>query len=293
MTHHICYHAHCVDGLGAAYAAWAALGEDATRYHPVAYGDPLPDIDPDDSVSFLDFSPPRAQILALAQIAAAITIIDHHASAQRALAGLPDAALDIEGACEISITFDMDHSGAVLAWHHYHPGRPVPRVLELIEDRDLWRFDIPGSRALHYDLETLPDFRDLRHYADHGAFVIEGIETGSIILDHLELQWAELAKRAAQIPWTTPAGDPCTLVACPSPSQWFSDLGHVLLESHPEADVAALYADNLAEGHTTVSLRSRTDGPDVSRIAAAMGGGGHPHAAGFRIQRSAPPVLIW
>lgn len=31
------------------------------------------------------------------------------------------------------------------------------------------------------------------------------------------------------------------------------------------------------------SLRSTEDGPDVSKIATQYGGGGHPHAAGFRI----------
>jgi hypothetical protein len=292
--HHIWYHAKCTDGLGAAYAVWSALGDSGCKYTPVAYGDPLPPIEPDDEVTMVDFSAPRADLLRLAQIASRITILDHHASAERGLEGLDTEALATEGACEIRVTFDMEHSGAVLAWQHFHPGTHVPLPLTLIEDRDLWRFAHSGSRALHYAICDLGDFRVLDELFESNKALLHYIQRGQFILDHLTNQWLDLADRAAeqrimlpigadgaQGPGYFRAGIPCVICACPP--AWFSDLGALLLEQHPAADIAVLYADHQGRQQITVSLRSRPGGPDVSRIAAHYGGGGHPRAAGYRV----------
>lgn len=290
MTHHIWYHSPCNDGLGAAYAAWVALGEDGMRYVPVAYGDPLPEIEPEDEVTLLDFTAPRADLLRLAQVAGRITILDHHASAARALDGLAEEGLATEGACEIRVHFDMNHASAILAWQHFHPDIPAALVLRLIEDRDLWRFQDPDSKPLHYALATERDFRNLDLFRSSHWALTQAITRGRAILTYLEGEWDAIASRAAV---TTPrnGGDqgPFLATVCPCPSSWFSDVGHLLLTQHSEIQVAVLYNDYPASGYTTVSLRSRPGGLDVSRLAAAQGGGGHPQAAGF-LQPLANPL---
>jgi hypothetical protein len=291
--HHIWYHSHCTDGLGAAYAVWSALGDSGCKYTPVAYGDPLPPIELDDEVTMVDFSLPRADLLRLAQTAGRITILDHHASAERGLEGLDTEALATEGACEIRVTFDMEHSGAVLAWQHFHPGTHVPLPLTLIEDRDLWRFAHSGSRALHYAICDLGDFRVLDELFESDKALLHYIQRGQFIVDHLTNQWLDLTHRAGeqQLLLPVPGNDgqgpghflvriPCVVCACPP--AWFSDLGTLLLEQHPTADIAFLYADNQGTRNVSVSLRSRPGGPDVGSIAAHYGGGGHPRAAGYR-----------
>lgn len=292
--HHIWYHAPCTDGLGAAYAAWSALGDGAhLRYTPVAYGKPLPVIEGEDEVTMLDFAPSRAEVLQLAQVAGRITIIDHHASAERALAGLEQEALTTEGACEIRITFNMEHSGAVLAWQHFRPQHPPPLLLQLIEDRDLWRCAHPSSKPLHYALSCIEDFRHLDDAATTPEYLRDLIASGKIILEYLQKEWTHQAKRAGlcTISWFDglgPEGDSPLCVMGPCPSPWFSDVGHLLLEQYPEAQVAALYNDNVGGNYVRVSLRARKNGPDVSRLAAHMGGGGHPQAAGFRVTLGFP-----
>ena len=54
----------------------------------------------------------------------------------------------------------------------------------------------------------------------------------------------------------------------------------MLLERNPDALMAAAYQDQ--QGRRKWSLRSR-EGADfrVDRVAELLGGGGHPHAAGF------------
>jgi nanoRNase/pAp phosphatase (c-di-AMP/oligoRNAs hydrolase) len=70
-----------------------------------------------------------------------------------------------------------------------------------------------------------------------------------------------------------------TVPACNVPPPWASDAGHLLAQGHPFAACFWIDGEQLA-----VSLRSAPDGLDVSEIAKAFGGGGgHPHAAGFKV----------
>ena len=68
------------------------------------------------------------------------------------------------------------------------------------------------------------------------------------------------------------------------PHKYASDVCHALLQDRPVADIAMTYS-RLANGKWRHDLRSREDGPDVSKIAQGYGGGGHKNAAGFIIER--------
>ena len=63
-----------------------------------------------------------------------------------------------------------------------------------------------------------------------------------------------------------------------APYFWSSDAGYIMGEHER---FAACYWDT-PEGRV-FSLRSADNGLDVSEIAKLFGGGGHPHAAGFRL----------
>ena len=63
----VLYHANCLDGFGAAWAAWKALG-DATNYRPVHHGDPLPQIPEGQRVFILDFCYPPELLTHLALV---------------------------------------------------------------------------------------------------------------------------------------------------------------------------------------------------------------------------------
>jgi nanoRNase/pAp phosphatase (c-di-AMP/oligoRNAs hydrolase) len=60
-----------------------------------------------------------------------------------------------------------------------------------------------------------------------------------------------------------------------------SEAGNIMSESFP---FAGTYYDTAL--HRVFSLRSRESGIDVSEIAVRFGGGGHKHAAGFKVDRS-------
>ena len=68
-----------------------------------------------------------------------------------------------------------------------------------------------------------------------------------------------------------------TVPACNVPSVWASDAGNLMAQGHPFAACFWIDGEQIA-----FSLRSAPDGLDVAEIAKRFGGGGHPHAAGFK-----------
>ena len=46
------------------------------------------------------------------------------------------------------------NSGVVLAWKYFHPKKSVPKLLQYVEDIDLWRFKLPFSMEIDAFLRT-------------------------------------------------------------------------------------------------------------------------------------------
>lgn len=264
----VLYHAGCYDGFGAAWAAWRKFGEEAT-YLPVKYGDPFPDVAWDCDLYIVDFSYPRNVLESRALDPSYcinvtdLRVLDHHKTAQADLAGLPFC------------TFDMNKSGARLAWEYFH-GASVPELILYIEDRDLWRFALPGSREAAMYLRAEPfDFRrwnDLKWKFGYD-FDDQVLRDGAAML-RLERQQVDLMCR--QFVWIELGGH---RVPAANATVFFSEVGDRLCELHPDAPFAAYWMDR-GDGKRQWGLRSR-GGCDVAAVAKLYGGGGHAAAAGF------------
>jgi uncharacterized protein len=72
------------------------------------------------------------------------------------------------------------------------------------------------------------------------------------------------------------------VIVANAPYMLASDMGHKMLELYPEADFAAVYYIR-HDLTSTYSLRGRKGGVNVAQIAEQFGGGGHPSAAGMRV----------
>ena len=256
------YHANCADGFAAATAAWLVLGDKAT-YTPVRHGDPLPEIEASARVAIVDFAYPRESLLQLAQQVEHLVVLDHHRS----------AAVDLEG-LEFA-HFDMDKSGARMAWEFWHPEEPFPEAFAYVEDRDLWRWRLPDSREVALALTQIPfDFQlwsrlNVEELKVVGRSLL-GFQTSLIERAVKKAHWLELAG------YRIPASNSCLFQ---------SEVGDELCQKYPDAPFAAVYynkGDSLAW-----SLRSIGEF-DVSRVAATFGGGGHRNAAGFATEVKAP-----
>lgn len=308
----VVHHADCPDGFGAAYAAWRRFGDDAT-YRPMHHGQPweLAEIAGHD-VFILDFSFAPDVLEAMAALAGSVVQIDHHASARRPWAGRLMKAGDgresfRHPALPLTVIFDLDKSGARLAWEHFHPDRTVPLVLRHVEDVDLWRFALPGSRPIARALRLLPDdfaaWDELVRQADtpDAPRYLALLAEGEAIERSFQTEIARLAQGGLVMPArlrgepvdplqaqrhglpTVSDGDRAWRavdgLAVNASALFASELGNRLAE---RSGTFGLVWELGAEGDAKVSLRA-AGRVDVAAIAAGYGGGGHPNAAGFRM----------
>jgi oligoribonuclease NrnB/cAMP/cGMP phosphodiesterase (DHH superfamily) len=267
------YHAGCPDGFGAAWAVWKAWGRSA-EYRPRGHDDALAFEDlVGAEVVFADIAIANGAMRTLGQKAARVVVLDHHVTAQERYQSDPELALDLGERGHV-VHFDLQQSGAVLAWKHFHRDTKLPRILEYVQDQDLWHWRLPDSEAVNAAIGVYPRRFDVwdrlaaepierlvaegrplvraqrseieralqnAHPVRVGALEVEGVNA----LFHRSSIGHELAKRAA-------FGVPCGLVY------------------------------RLTERRVDCSVYSIGEF-DVAKLAAGFGGGGHRNAAGFSV----------
>jgi len=261
----VLYHANCNDGSGAALAAWKKLG-DAAEYIPVQYGSEPPEIEEGEKVYIVDFSYNREQLMRIADVAGKVIVIDHHKTAQ------DDLSEPFQNHSNIQVNFDMERSGAVMAWEYFHD-EPVPKLLLHIQDRDLWRFEMEETKDIATALRLYPYFRNWLEL-DLLVLCLQGASINGF-LD----QQADIVTKTEPRTWDK-TGDLVPIYNLPG--FMISDTLHMALEKYPECDYAVAYFD--LPDKRVYSLRSRSGGyVDVSAVAKRYGGGGHKHAAGFTV----------
>lgn len=265
---HVLYHNKCFDGFGARVAAEARLGE-AAQYIGVNYNEAPPALPADAKVAVVDFSYPREQLEALNERVAGLVVLDHHATAKDQLAGLPYTV------------FEMERAGAGLSWAYFHPDQPEPELLKYVEDRDLWKFRLPESKAVHSALASYPmEFAtwqglDLDQLKAEGATINR--YKGQLVADSVERSFM-----------ATVAGYRVPVSSCePALS---SEVGHALCERYPDAPFSATYS--VKGGKKVWELRSREGGFDVGALARKFGGGGHKAASGFPDPSPGEPTTV-
>lgn len=272
------YHGNCDDGFAAAWAVRKALG-DGVEFYAGAYQQAPPDVTGRD-VIMVDFSYKRPVLEQMQKSAKSILILDHHKTAAEDLADIArhplESAVCIGIDCATDVVFDMERSGAGIAWDHFHPGKPRPAFINYVEDRDLWRKSLPDGDAFTFALRSYPqDFLIWDKLAED----VDGlIRQGAAIHRFYRCQVEDQKKNSQPAKIN---GVPCRVVN--TPYTFASEVAGEIIEA--PAEFGACYFQ-FASGEWGYSLRSRGDF-DVSAIAKTFGGGGHKNAAGFK---AAAPV---
>lgn len=301
----VIYHGNCADGFTAAWAAWKFFGE-AAEYFPGVYQAQPPDVKNRDVV-LVDFCYKPEVMREMSMSARSILVLDHHKSASE---DLPDLSftgdehltvIRMDGArwtaprtwsyvqgCVIQdqwegirraivyAYFDMERSGAGIAWDFFHPNQKRPALVDHVEDRDLWRFAIPGTREVQaavFSYEYSFELWDRMAAMDPGELYAQGV---AIERKHHKdvAELVNVCKRRMVI-----AGHDVPVASLPY--IFVSDAGHLMADGEA---FAACYWD-LPDGRQ-FGLRSVDGGMDVSQIARQYGGGGHANAAGFKVPRN-------
>jgi oligoribonuclease NrnB/cAMP/cGMP phosphodiesterase (DHH superfamily) len=264
----IIYHADCLDGLGAAWAAFCHFGQDA-RYVAARFGDKLPPFKRGTDIYIVDFCYAPEVLVLAAKTAASVTLIDHHATAQAQC-----QAFFLTQPCpdNLQLCFDMTRSGCVLSWQHFFSKQAVPPILLHIEDRDLWRFTLPGTQAITSALyEQMP----MSLAAFGRQHLPKLLAVGRIQV----AQFTKLVKRLAHNAHPVTVGDTLGL-AVNAPTFFASELGHLLAKKSGTFGMIYQYDGN--KRHWLFALRS-IEAFDVGEIAQGFGGGGHVNASGFAL----------
>lgn len=269
MKPDICiYHGNCADGFTAAWAVWKRWPD--IEFAPGIYGE-APPVVGGKNVLMVDFSYKRPLLEAMLEDARTVTILDHHKTAEADLAGLGHHV-------NADILFDMTKSGAMLAWEFCHGDAAPPRLVQHVQDRDLWQFKLPGTRAIQaavfshpYDFQVWEDLAaDCEDASSRERLIAEG---EAIERKHFK----DIAELLAQTTREMVIGGFKVSVAN-LPYTLASDAANKLAQGAP---FGACYFDR-NDGKRVFSLRAVDGGEDVSLIAAKFGGGGHAKAAGFQ-----------
>lgn len=268
--------------------------------HGMQYGDAVPQaldnaVQNARRVYIVDFSLPPDVLLDWCRRRPTLPIhwIDHHRTAI-------DKYKDVELPANVTAHLDERHSGAMLAAIHYLDETPAP--IYYVSDRDLWQWRLEDSHAVNMGLGTWTE--GLRGDGpEHEqvlalARTITGVPSwGSLITrwrDSGQSQQDLLNRLIARVrPVVTPVS---ALHALFPEWAWVSALhdklpfGRVLWVNSPmlQSEIGSLHSDNstvvcvygvgLVDGEVVMSWRSR--GGEAIAAAEALGGGGHPNAAG-------------
>jgi len=257
------YHKNCMDGTGAAAALLKAL-----PLMPIvacSYGDPLPIRPHTSSYIFVDFSPTEWQLEELLFNGHRVLVVDHHKTAEESLR-------KHQGRKNFYLYFDSKRSGAALAWDLFLGY--VPRLVEFVEDRDLWNWKLPGSKEVSAYLHLLqlydkPDeFNKLVYKFDESEFKARGLlllQQQTIYVDQVVARMRTVELQGKRVNYAFSA-------------ILQSEIGQELAKT---AD-AGLVIGGMDGDVFTASFRS-VDGESAYELATAYGGGGHPNAAGCRL----------
>ena len=275
----IIYHADCVDGFAAAWAASCAFPADRyVELCPAVYREPPPDVTGRE-VYVVDFSYPREVLVEMHARAKYLLVVDHHKTAAADLEGLPFCV------------FDMARSGAGLAWDVLAaPTRGArPWLIDYVEDRDLWRWALPESRAVNAYLGSIPHTLEAFERTSADSLVEVALLGHAVLLAqarYIDRTVACARVRSMEVCANTPGarGDGFFYVDVPvvNAGPWLvSEVLELLKQRHPEAPFVAAWYER-SDGTVYYSLRSDGAGADVGEIARSIyAGGGHRNAAGF------------
>lgn len=266
----VLYHGNCPDGFTAAWAVWRSLGETA-EYREVNYGQEPPLADAAGRrIIIVDFSYPRAKLDELATVSPRIEVYDHHKTAAEDLRYWADEAPETR-----RVVFDMKRSGAGIAWDEFNPAHARPRLVEYVQDRDLWLWNLNGSRMVSEYLFSWP--REFETWTVLAGEIDNDINSvfrvGDALLRSKRARVAKVCENARLLRF----GDHDIPVVNAS---WdMSEIGEYLNEKFPEAPCGGYYFDR-------ADMRQwgfRSMGAfDCSALCKQYGGGGHKGAAGFQ-----------
>lgn len=243
-------------------------------------------------VYILDFSYPVNVLLKISGYASSLTVLDHHKTFAETIKRNPDVAFTYRPIANTEFVYEPNSCGArmtsdFLCSSGYDLSECPQMLINYVEDRDLWKWQLPYSHEINEYFSTVPRTFALwktlmRQFQDQRDVMVT---VGTNLLCQTELHVTRLA--SAAFPYEL-----CGHKVWVCNTQSFqSEVGHKICELFPDAKFAAMYYDKDATTRMW-SLRGRaTDDFDCSEVAKKFGGGGHKKACGFKTSIENDPIV--
>jgi oligoribonuclease NrnB/cAMP/cGMP phosphodiesterase (DHH superfamily) len=255
----ILYHANCADGIFAAY--YAHLHNLTADLVPVYYQTSIPSLDGHDVIC-VDYCPDRATLESAKY--KSLKILDHHKSSRIKMEGFVPSY-------PFEYVYDVDKCGAMLTWEYYNPTLEAPWILPYIQDRDLWKWELPRSKEIDACIQSYAFSMancEMLTKLGHTLCTSQGLS----ILRYQEKLIQKAVSQATEIEFE---GHKVPMV---NSTVLQSEIGGELAKGKP---FAIVWWNKDKEKRFCYSLRSDPNGMDVSEICTRFGGGGHKHAGSF------------
>ena len=247
------------------------------------------EIDDKTDVYIVDFSFSREDTLDIAKKCKNLVILDHHITALEKLEGIEKESDNIE------FFFDNNMSGATLvngfvAQRFLDFGKSqvvVNYVSAMVEDRDLWNFKLEDTKAFGEFVFSQIEPNDIDAFSeilfDSNMKKIQSYVDLGNILDKNKKKQVNQRLEQMQNPTVLEITYPETseqvqiIFVNETQSDLVSELGNAICKKFQKP--VCLYKI-LSNGMVSLSFRSMDNLTDMSKVAVALGGGGHRNACG-------------
>jgi len=285
------FHSNCFDGVGAAAVAKYLLNKEGINVTciPYTHGTPegvaIPqwvsshkDAGITDEIYCVDFTPKKSDAERFMKTGATVIVLDHHISAIEKVEADPEYKAMFD-----TVEFDIHRSGCGITWDYISAGLPRPKFVDLIEDRDLYKFRWPYTKEFYHFLGTL-DF-DIDEFVKVLAHSVENIDNENCLAEYLNKGIAigkyydshieSLAREAFVgifqfgnkfIPFYN------------VPYFYGSDLCNKIINTKNTPYCGYF---SIMRGRIRGGIRSKKGHDDCHILCAQVGGGGHANASGF------------
>lgn len=308
------FHGGCPDGIGAVFPFYLKRKNDyknnKLRIHGVSHHE-SPNLNKfnNKTVLFLDYCYGVDDLLAICNVAKEVWVLDHHNTTLNTQNIIEFASnvysqdVRVEDSNNINDYIkkpinlhwivDMNRSAAQIAWDFVFPNTKRPWFIEIIADRDLWKWEIPLSKEIgkslyyydYYRWESMETFY-LMSDKESKKFQSNLAKYGKILLDQEKKDIYYCANRAVLCEFM---GYKVKLTNCPPNLR--SEVGNYL--AGDECDIAAMWRYDFLQDQYWISMRVK-DGSTINlaKFAENFGGGGHYQAAGFTIHGSKSNIWL-
>ena len=217
--------------------------------------------------------------------------IDHHENSR----------IQLENISKEYKIFDNDHCGATLTWNYFFPKKPFPKLLNYVEDYDIWNLKSPlrwkEMNLILNDLLTniynkVDDFYNIFiESMNNEKFIDKLLKKGKTIKEFNDSIIEKSLSRTTLAVLKDPLNkDNFILVSFCNTTSLTNEIADNLIEKFPQIDLILNYSVPFIN---LTKFYARSNGKYSTNLFSNLyQGGGHVKASGFQIEGTIPFEIL-